>query len=155
MAIKGIVLFLVFMCIGFSLRTQVKQAGDLVEVSWTSPQNGAQESVDVSVGDRVTFTLDENPTTGYQWMIPEEIEGYNAIWTLESSEYNGPNSNLDGAGGSRTFVLAVNQPGTEILTLAYGRPWLYDTVMDSYQSTGYFDPSLMQGWAMQLQINAS
>ena len=56
--------------------------------------------------------------------------------------------------GIRTFILDVNSPGEEKLTFVYGIQWLYDNAMENYRNTGIFDPSLMEGNAVQLIINA-
>mmetsp|Transcript_17076 Transcript_17076/g.19083 ORF Transcript_17076/g.19083 Transcript_17076/m.19083 type:complete len:101 (+) Transcript_17076:180-482(+) len=100
--------------------------------------------------------MDENPTTGYQWLIPEEVEGFNMIWSLESSDFQpSANNGMVGVGGVRTFVLAVNSPGTEHLTFVYGRPWLYNNAMEDYRLTGSFHANVMEGRAVQLNIVAN
>uniref|UniRef100_A0A7S3NFW3 Proteinase inhibitor I42 chagasin domain-containing protein n=1 Tax=Euplotes harpa TaxID=151035 RepID=A0A7S3NFW3_9SPIT len=125
--------------------------------TFKSTENGALESLNVKIGDEVEITLDENPTTGYQWMIPEYEEGYNYIWSLKESTYtSAPNqSGMVGVGGKRTFILNVNLTGNEIVTFVYGRPWLYPQAIQQYNATGVFDASIMEGIAIQLELKST
>ena len=154
---KTFILFTIFLIALNASQTRVKQGGTLIDFNFSSFAPGFSQSLSCHSGDRIRIRLEENPTTGYQWMIPEDIENLNVIWSLESSEYvsNNNNSGMVGVGGIRTFILSVNSPGEEKLTFVYGRPWLYDNTMENYRNTGIFDPSIMQGNAVQLVINAA
>mmetsp|Transcript_24691 Transcript_24691/g.24504 ORF Transcript_24691/g.24504 Transcript_24691/m.24504 type:complete len:90 (+) Transcript_24691:213-482(+) len=89
-------------------------------------------------------------------MVPEAVEEYNVIWSLDSSEYeSSPSNGMVGVGGTRTIVLSVNKPGDEMLTFVYGRPWLYEKAIDAFIKVGYFNAQLMEGHAIQLNIIAS
>ena len=129
---------------------------NLLEYQFSSIDNGTLETVQCQVGDRISITLDENQTTGYSWMIPEEREGFNEIWTLvgDTSESN-PSNGMVGVGGTHTFTIQVNEAGVEHFTLVYGRPWLYDNAIDEYYRTGSFSAAIMEGTAIQLRIDAS
>ncbi len=151
---------ILFLCILYSLCTAQVAKSDkeskIIEFSFRSTENGNKESINVRTGDKIKITLEENPTTGYEWMIPEAIEKYNVIWSLLSSEYERkPSRGMVGVGGKRTIILSVDRPGNEFLTFVYGRPWLYDNAMESFKKTGYFNAEIMQGDAVQLNIIAS
>jgi len=88
-----------------------------------SPGDGKATSVNVAVqaGGQVTLTLAENPTTGYRWafMLSPGL-------TQVSSTFAAPSpspSPLMGAGGRRTYVVKVDQPGVYVVGAAYARPW--------------------------------
>ena len=125
--------------------------------NFKSAENGVVETQKCKVGDTIELNFDENPTTGYEWIIPEEKEGWNYIWSLKESTYtsNSNPSGMVGVGGKRKFVLDINLPGEEIATFVYGRPWLYDNAMSAYRTTGNFDASIMEGQAVQLDIQSS
>ena len=100
--------------------------------------------------------MNENPTTGFAWIIPEVKEHFNYIWTLEDSEYTQDNNpkGLVGVGGTRKFLIGIEKPGDEFLTLVYGRPWLYNQTITDFYKTGKFNATLMEGHAFQLGIEA-
>ena len=153
---KLIYLMLIFVLCAHSQRTQMKQGGRLIDFNFRSTADGSFETVNCHRGDRIRIQLEENPTTGYQWIIPEEAEGFNVIWSLESSDYQGsPNNGMMGVGGTRTFILDINDSGNEYLTFVYGRPWLYDDAIADFRRTGYFNAGIMEGTAIQLTINSS
>jgi inhibitor of cysteine peptidase len=65
--------------------------------------------VAVAPGDRVMVRLDENPTTGFQW-VPRSPSG---VLDLESSEFRPPSTTAPGAAGERTVVFRAARPGHE------------------------------------------
>ena len=88
-----------------------------------SPSDGEATSVGVVVraGGQVSITLAENPTTGFGWTfeLPTGV-------TRVSSTFVGPSplpSPAVGAGGIRTYVVRVGQPGVYTVRAAYARPW--------------------------------
>ena len=88
-----------------------------------SPSDGEAASVNVAVqaGGQVTNTLAENPTTGYRWTFK-----LSPGLTQVSSTFTGPSpspSPLVGAGGTRTYVVQVDQSGVHAVRAAYARPW--------------------------------
>ena len=119
-------------------------------------KSGGFETISTKVKDQVEITLFENPTTGYQWIIPELQEGFNWIWSLQNDLYvqDNSNGNMVGVGGTRTFLLDINKAGNEHFTLVYGHPWLYDQTIEDFYKTGRFDASIMEGYAIQVGIDA-
>ena len=87
------------------------------------PSDGKATSMDVAVlvGGQVSITLAENPTTGYRWAFT-----VSPGLTRVSSTFTGPSpssSPVVGAGGTRTYVVRVGQPGVHTVSAAYARPW--------------------------------
>ena len=79
------------------------------------------KTVTATVGDEVSVTLKENPTTGYEWNM---IAGPGL--TAVSDDFIGPSpspSPMMGAGGVHTWVYKVDQAGTLTLTGVYARSW--------------------------------
>jgi predicted secreted protein len=76
-------------------------------------------SIEKTVGEIFTITLDSNATTGYSWEA-----GYDeSFLELVSSTYISPNTDLVGAGGSEEFVFKTLLQGTTELTMNYRRSW--------------------------------
>lgn len=79
-------------------------------------ENGG--TFDVETGREFAISLDENPTTGYQWAlsVPDGI-------VQDSEGFEPPADGLVGAGGVRTWTLHGETPGTYEITAEYRRPW--------------------------------
>ena len=92
-----------------------------VEV-YTATASGT--TVSAAVGDRVTITLDENPSTGYQWDL-KLSPGLKLVAStfLGPSFSPSPSPAIVGAGGVRTWLIEVVKPGVLTITGAYFRPW--------------------------------
>lgn len=89
---------------------------------YTAADDGA--TVAASVGEQFTVSLEENPTTGYEWDMKA-----GAGLTLVGDEFVGPSpspSPLMGAGGTHSWVFRVDKAGTLTLTGLYVRPWEAD-----------------------------
>ena len=71
-------------------------------------------------GALVDVALAENVTTGYSWKCSWDPT---AAITLVRSVAVGPTTQLVGAGGTRHFLLLVNQPVKTKITVQYGRWW--------------------------------
>ncbi|KQC03570.1 MAG: hypothetical protein APR53_00975 [Methanoculleus sp. SDB] len=82
---------------------------------------GAKESggtFDIETGRGFAIMLDENPTTGFSWVlsVPEGI-------VQDSESFEPPAEGLVGAGGMRTWILHGETPGTYEITGEYRRLW--------------------------------
>jgi inhibitor of cysteine peptidase len=86
-------------------------------LSVTEAQNG--EALTLVKGQEFILTLPGNPTTGYQWTVPQ---GFEATLPLRDSSYE-PESNAIGSGGHYTFRFQAAQTGIVNLRLTYGRSW--------------------------------
>lgn len=70
------------------------------------------------VNQILKFTLDENPTTGYSWILAVS-PGLEII----SDRYIQPNNNLVGAGGKHEWTIKTIDEGLQMITGLYIRPW--------------------------------
>jgi len=79
-------------------------------------------TIAAKVGDRITVTLKENPTTGYKWEMKLGPGLMLVIGTFFGPSFS-PSPPVMGAGGTRTWVVKVDKPGSTTLTGIYARPW--------------------------------
>ncbi len=79
-------------------------------------------TIRAKVGDRITVTLRENPTTGYEWEM-KLAPGLTLVMGTFFGPSFSPSPPLMGSGGTRTWVVKVDKPGTATLTGVYARPW--------------------------------
>lgn len=71
-------------------------------------------------GDSISIRLEENPTTGYRWVV-DSFD--NQVLELQGSSYSAlPGAGI-GAGGMRTFNLLAKFQGTANLQLSLRREW--------------------------------
>ncbi|MCX5906628.1 MAG: protease inhibitor I42 family protein [Deltaproteobacteria bacterium] len=82
---------------------------------------GQNEPRIVVVGQEFTFTLESNPSTGYQWQLARPLD--EAIIMLIRSEYQQPESKLLGAPGKEVWTFKGMGPGKATIDLNYVRPW--------------------------------
>ena len=127
-----------------------------IEFHFNSLNDGSFEAVTCQVGDIIEVHLAENPTTGFTWVIPEEKEGFNSIWSVKGTNYEASpkGGKKVGSGGMRTFNLNCDYAGSEHLTFVYGRPQLYDRAIKEWKEVGTFDALTMGGKAVQLKITS-
>ena len=64
--------------------------------------------------------LPSNPTTGWDWSYQEDATGMTA---LISEEYEPTNDLLEGAGGTTTYQIKVEKPGTAVLMFNFSNLW--------------------------------
>ena len=83
--------------------------------------NGAL--VEVRRGAKITIELNENPTTGYRWMISSIDE---AFLVPEGDAFVPPDQKSPGAGGLRRFFFRAKSEGSTALTLINKRAWQSD-----------------------------
>jgi len=70
------------------------------------------------VGEEVRLELDENPTTGFRWLVESECPEVEV-----ASDFDAPSTSALGAGGRRTFKFRVRRPGRYEVTLNHRQPW--------------------------------
>jgi inhibitor of cysteine peptidase len=87
------------------------------QISLTSKDNKA--TIKASKGDTIILKLDENPSTGYHWVMQ-----FSGGLKVASSEYKqrAGTQNLVGAGGTRTWTIDVVESGKQKITGAYEPP---------------------------------
>ena len=93
-------------------------------------------------GGKAYFSVEENATTGYQWMVNNDacssdlvgidssFDPPNAVFT----QTDGPEVELVGAGGTRYFTFTGGVKGECIFEMAYARSWEFnwETNGDNY-----------------------
>jgi inhibitor of cysteine peptidase len=74
-------------------------------------------------GAKITVELNENPTTGYRWMISSIDE---VFLVPEGDEFLPPKQKSPGTGGLRRFFFRAKSTGSTALTLINKRAWQSD-----------------------------
>ena len=87
-------------------------------VELDATENG--QSVEVASGEKITITLEGNPTTGYSWEV-SEIDA--AVAELAGEPDYKTDSKMLGSGGVYTFTFKAIAPGTTSIKLIYHRSW--------------------------------
>ena len=87
------------------------------------------ETLRLAVGGDASFTLQENPSTGYRWHLDTAASSQLALIEVSDAGYV-QNSSGDvvhqpmvGVPGRRSFRIVARQPGTAIAVFAYLRDW--------------------------------
>lgn len=84
------------------------------------------QTIRVSPGDIIELQLEENPTTGYSWVV-EDIP---PVFSIQQNEYKLFSGAGMGGGGTRTMLLKVEAPEDGRISLKNRQPWSGDV----YQS---------------------
>jgi inhibitor of cysteine peptidase len=82
------------------------------------------KSIEAQVGDLITVSLDENPTTGFRWVVDQSDED---IVALSSSEYAAAPGSKVGRGGRRVVTFEVRKAGVSTIQLKLWRAWEGDS----------------------------
>lgn len=93
----------------------------MAEYIFDEKDNGAL--VQVRRGTRITIELNENPTTGYRWMISSIDE---AFLVPAGDDFVLPDQKSPGSGGLRRFFFRAKSAGSTALTLINKRAWQRD-----------------------------
>jgi inhibitor of cysteine peptidase len=101
----------------------------VAEYVFGEKDNGA--SVQVQRDAKIAVELNENPTTGYRWIISRIDE---ILLVPEGDEFLPPDQKSPGAGGRRRFFFRAKSEGSTALTLINKRAWQRDD-----QAVGTFD----------------
>jgi inhibitor of cysteine peptidase len=80
-------------------------------------------SVQVQREAKIAIELNENPTTGYRWMISSIDE---AFLVPAGDDFVPPDHKSRGAGGLRRFFFRAKSAGSTALTLIKKRAWQRD-----------------------------
>jgi inhibitor of cysteine peptidase len=83
--------------------------------------NGAL--VQVRRGAKITIELNENPTTGYRWMISSIDE---AFLVPAGDDFVPPDQKSPGAGGLHRLFFCAKSAASTVLTLIKKRAWQRD-----------------------------
>ena len=88
----------------------------------------------VSVTTQTVFSieLEENPTTGYRWSVPQFDGKY---LELESDQFSPATGTGVGGGGIRQFSFRVKTPGKSNVRLVRARSWEKDSQGPEFEIT--------------------
>jgi predicted secreted protein len=93
----------------------------VTELVFREENNGAR--VQVGCGSLIKLELEENPTTGYQWMPPIVDP---TLLALERDEFHVRERAAIGGGGIRQFIFRAKGSGEGTIQLIKKRPWQSD-----------------------------
>ena len=83
------------------------------------------------VGDYLRITVDENPSTGYSWVLnvpePKDMPDY-VIFSVDTDDFKQIRINrhdvpMVGIGGTRIITILAENEGVGQLEMAYVRSW--------------------------------
>jgi inhibitor of cysteine peptidase len=101
----------------------------VAEYIFGEKDNGAL--VQVRRGAKISIELNENPTTGYRWMISNIDE---VFLVPEGDAFLPRNQKTPGAGGLHRFFFRAKGTGSTALTLINKRAWQSDDqVVDTFK----------------------
>ena len=82
-------------------------------------ESNNEDTVDVTVGSEMILSLDENPTTGFEWNMT--ITGLEIV----NDEYlpSDTSGQMVGSGGTHVWYLKANEVGTATIMGIYKRSW--------------------------------
>lgn len=84
----------------------------------------------VPKGARLVLTVEENPTTGYQWSVDKHRS---PVLKLMDSTFSASAGEFLGRGGSRSFLFLADDVGKQRLDLRQIRPWdPHDVLEDQF-----------------------
>jgi len=81
-------------------------------------------TVEMEPHDQLVLYIPANATTGFQWVLKDDFE--ERFVQLIASEYQAPDSELMGAGGTALWSFKANEEGVTTLAFEYLRPWEED-----------------------------
>ena len=79
----------------------------------------------------IMIILPSNPTTGWGWSYQEDTTG---VTSFVSEEYVPTDDMLEGAGGTTTYQIQVEKPGTAVLMFNYSNLWDPDAAAEETYS---------------------
>jgi predicted secreted protein len=75
--------------------------------------------VTLHVGDEFEISLEENRTTGFQWLTDRQGEPCCSLFEERVSAPSRP----PGAGGTHVWLFRAEHPGAGTIEMRYQRPW--------------------------------
>jgi predicted secreted protein len=89
-----------------------------MEAAQTITEEGDGRNIALHVGERVVICLDENPGTGYRWVLDAPMTKLSIV----DSRFTASSASL-GSGGQQCWTLQANAPGEEAVQFRLGRSW--------------------------------
>jgi predicted secreted protein len=100
------------------------------QITLTPKDNGG--TITASKGDTIVLKLDENPSTGYHWVM--QFSGGLKV-TSDAYKQRSGTQNLVGAGGTHTWIMDVTKSGTQAIGGAYEPPGTQSVVPKHFKAT--------------------
>lgn len=76
--------------------------------------------LDMKLGETLSLTVPENPTTGYQWKLAQPLK---LLSHQESYQQFEAEEGMVGVGGEKTFQFKAEKLGEELIELIHIRSW--------------------------------
>ena len=104
--------------------------GGAQQISLTSKDNTT--TIKAAKGDTIVLKLDENPSTGYHWVMQ-----FSRGLRMTSNEYKqrSGTQNLVGAGGTHTWTIDVTASGKQTISGTYEPPGTQSVVPQRFSVT--------------------
>ena len=111
--------------------------------------------IECEVGDKIYFDLRSNPSTGYQWLIPQVKYNDYQVYSFKSGlwQRDQTDDNRVGVGGNIEFTFTAQEAGSDKFQLVYGQPWTLNDIPKG--KNGYYDISNGEGDDYKFTINVS
>ncbi|MEZ0396523.1 MAG: protease inhibitor I42 family protein [Anaerolineales bacterium] len=101
-------------------------------ISLDAAANG--QTIEMTLGQRLTIALPANPSTGYTWEIQQGATP--VLDPIGEPAFTSDNPGLVGSGGTLRLTFRAAQTGVTTLVLVYHRPWETDVEpLDTFQVT--------------------
>ncbi|MDY6911539.1 MAG: protease inhibitor I42 family protein [Chloroflexota bacterium] len=100
----------------------------LIGCTTEKPQEGWDPSQPIitDIGKKFIVTLESNHTTGYKWQLAEELD--ESIIELVNSEYQAPETDEVGVGGTEVWTFKAVGKGKTEISMEYIRSGAEDAV---------------------------
>jgi len=96
--------------------TPAETVAPVESYSYTEADNN--QTVTLPAGSDITISLEENPTTGFQWNATAS-----AGLVISNDSFVAPVSNLTGAPGVHVWSIQANETGNQTFDAVYTRSW--------------------------------
>ena len=84
----------------------------------------------IAVGSEYVLKVNENPTTGFTWNVPDQVVAASKdLFTIEKTYTQASTKSClgcTGVGGFATFKIKAIAPGSATFTINHARPWEKD-----------------------------
>lgn len=85
----------------------------------------ADQTLKLAVGQEATIALEENPSTGYRWVVDPKASVNSSILRITDRGFsqNAGGKRLLGAPGIHRWSIEATSAGSASVTFVYGRSW--------------------------------
>ncbi len=102
-------------------------------IEHTILQRDQGNTFEVSLSEKISIQLAENPTTGYRWQL-DKMDDH--VLTLQSSDFAATAENSTGSAGKRIFTFIAQSSGIVTIHLQLMREWMSpDEAIEHFEVT--------------------